>query len=258
MGYIYMLTSPSGKAYIGQTFRPIQTRLEEHETGKSSGCVAIYNAIQYHGWNNFEKDWYECPDEDLNKHEELMVEVLRTLSPNGYNLREGGGSHGKMSEESKQKNREAHLGISKSEEHKQKIGEAQQGEKNHMYGKSRSDETNKKHGESIKGDKNHMFGKTTSKETKQKQREAKKGEKNSWYGRTGDKHHGSKRVYQYDLDDNFVRSFGSSEEAARHLNKKNGSNIRACARGDARYKTTYKFKWSYIKYCIDKPVIHDN
>ena len=31
-----MLTSPSGNSYIGQTIRSIQTRLEEHRTGKSS------------------------------------------------------------------------------------------------------------------------------------------------------------------------------------------------------------------------------
>jgi len=103
MGYIYMLTSPSEKSYIGQTIRPVEERLKEHRTGKTSGCRAIYNAIQYHGWDAFEKDWYECPDEDLNKHEELMVEVLGTLYPNGYNLKEGGGANGKMSKETKQK-----------------------------------------------------------------------------------------------------------------------------------------------------------
>ena len=68
-----MLTSPCGKTYIGQTVRPIEKRLEEHETGRSSGCRAIYNAIQKYGWENFGKDWYYCPDEDLNKHEELMI-----------------------------------------------------------------------------------------------------------------------------------------------------------------------------------------
>ena len=110
MGYIYMLENKiNGKIYIGQTFRPIQTRLEEHRTGKSSGCVAIYNAIKFHGWENFDKDWYECPDEDLNKHEELMIEVLGTLSPCGYNLREGGGN-GKPSDETRKKMSEAHAG----------------------------------------------------------------------------------------------------------------------------------------------------
>ena len=49
MGYIYMLTSPYGKIYIGQTTRPIHKRLQEHGTGVSKDCRAIYNAIQKHG-----------------------------------------------------------------------------------------------------------------------------------------------------------------------------------------------------------------
>ncbi|AGE56182.1 GIY-YIG catalytic domain-containing endonuclease [Paramecium bursaria Chlorella virus NE-JV-1] len=102
MGFIYMLTSSSGKSYIGQTIRPIHERLAEHQY-ESSGCRAISAAIQKYGWENFEKEWYEVPDEDLNKHEELMVEVLGTLAPGGYNLKEGGGAHGRPSEESKKK-----------------------------------------------------------------------------------------------------------------------------------------------------------
>ena len=121
-----MLTSPSGNSYIGQTIRYIQTRLEEHRTGKSSGCVAIYNAIQKYGWDNFEKNWYECPDEDLNKHEELMIEILGTLSPGGYNLKEGG-DNGKLSEETRQRMSESHIGIPRDEETRQKISKAQLG-----------------------------------------------------------------------------------------------------------------------------------
>ena len=65
MGYIYMLKNKiNGKIYIGQTIRNVEKRLEEHR--KKSRCIAIYNAIQKHGWENFEQDWYECPDEDLN------------------------------------------------------------------------------------------------------------------------------------------------------------------------------------------------
>ena len=139
MGYIYILTSPSGKSYIGQTIRPIEKRLEEHETGKSKDCRAIYNAIQYHGWDNFEKDWYECPDKDLNFDEELLVREMGTLSPNGYNLVEGGGSNGKPSEESKQKMSEAH-----------------RGEKHNFFGKTHTKETKQKQSEANVGDKNRL------------------------------------------------------------------------------------------------------
>jgi group I intron endonuclease len=205
-----MLTSiKSRKSYIGQTTRPIEKRLEEHETGRSNGCRAIYNAIQYHGWDKFEKDYYECPDEDLDKHEELMIEVLGTLAPGGYNLKEGGDNR-KMSGETKQKMSESHLGKKLSEETKQKLSKLRLGDKNHMWGKPKSEETKQRHSEAI----------------------------------LGEKHYKSKRVYQYDLEGNFLGSFGSTEEAGRHL-KKGGTNIRACARGDR--KTAYEFKWSYTK-----------
>ena len=46
----------NGKIYIGQTIRSIEERFKEHQK-ESNGCVAIRNAIQYHGWENFEKDW---------------------------------------------------------------------------------------------------------------------------------------------------------------------------------------------------------
>jgi len=256
MGYIYILTSPNGKSYIGQTARLIKTRLEEHRTGQSNGCRAIYNAIKKHGWENFEKDWYECPDEDLNKHEELMVEVLGTLAPGGYNLRKGGGSHGEMSEESKQKMSEAQrgekhpmCGKTLSDGHKQKIGEAQRGEKHHMWGKSHREESREKMSEAKKGEKHPMYGKTHNEETRGKMSEANIGKIVSEETKQkisealcGEKHHKSKRVYQYALDGTFISSFGSTEEAGRYI-KKAGTCIRACARG--KYNTAYGFKWSY-------------
>jgi len=230
MGYIYILTSPSGKSYIGQTTRPIEKRFEQHQ--KNNRCVAIYNAIQYHGWDNFEKDWYECPDEDLNFDEELLVREMETLAPKGYNLREGGGNHGKLSDETKQKISESHLGktlsdehkqklrIPKSEEHKQKLSEA-------TIGISKSEEHKRKIGDA-------QLGIPKSEKTKQKMSESHRGEK----------HRLSKRVYQYDLEGNFIRSFASCGEAARHLNKIDGSGITKCARG--KIKTAYNFQWSYF------------
>lgn len=218
MGFIYMLTSPSGKSYIGQTIRTIEKRFGEHQ--ESSSCRVIYNAIQKYGWENFDKDWYECPDEELDNHEELMIEVLGTLVPNGYNLREGGGN-GKLSEETKRKIGEANTGKIRSEETKKKMSEANRGDKHPMFGKTPPEETKQKMretqlgkklseehktkiGESHKGEKNGFYGKTHteetkrklseanvgkshSDETKQKLSEARKGEKNAFYGKTHSK-----------------------------------------------------------------------
>ena len=225
-----MLKSPSGKIYIGQTIRPIEKRFKSHQH-KNSACSAIYNAIQKYGWDNFEKDWYECPDEDLNFDEELLVREMKTLSPDGYNLKEGG-DNGKMSKETKQKMSEAKLGKTLSDDHKQNISKAQightVGEKTRhkireaRVGIPRSEQSRKRHSDSIKCEKNHNFGKT------------------------GDKNITSKRVYKYALDGTFINSFGSTEEAGRHLNKKSGSLISRCALG--KEKTAYGFKWSYIRF----------
>jgi group I intron endonuclease len=251
MGYIYMLKNKvNGKIYIGQTTRPIRKRLGEHETGESRKCRAIYNAIQYHGWVNFEKDWYECPDEDLNFDEELLVREMETLAPKGYNLREGGGNRGKLSDETKQKISESHLGKTLSDEHKQKLSESQRGDKNHNFGKT--------------GENSHMFGKIHSEGTKRKIGDAQLGipkseehkqnmrkpkseehKQNLTESHRGEKNPSSKRVYQYDLEGNFIKSFASCGEAALYLKKGDGSAISSCARGTRESKIAYKFKWSY-------------
>ena len=251
MGYIYILTSPSGKSYVGQTTRDIEERFGEHQE-PTSACRAIRNAIQYYGWDRFIADYYECPDGELNKNEKWMVELLGTLSPGGYNLREGGGNRGKHSEESKQKNRDSHIGKILTEEHKQKIGEA-------LVGGIRTEETRQRMREA-------SLGKTLTEETRQRISEAKLGIplseetrqkiSEALLGRTfteghkqkigeaqrGDKHHSSKRVYQYDLEGNLLGTFGSSGEAARCLEKKYGNKIRECALGKS--KTAYGFRWS--------------
>ena len=76
-----------------------------------------------------------------------MIEVLGTLTPGGYNLK-GGGGNGKLSEETKQKIGDGNRGVPKSEEHRQKIIEAQRGEKNHMWGQHHSEEARQKMSES--------------------------------------------------------------------------------------------------------------
>jgi group I intron endonuclease len=258
MGFIYMLTSPSGKSYIGQTIRPIGKRLSEHPL-PSSECIAIRGAIQKYGWENFEKDWYEVPDDELNKHEELMVEVLGTLVPSGYNLREGGDATGKPL----------------TDEHKKKISESMTGEKNHFYEKTHTEESKKKISESLSGEKAYWYGKTLSEETKQKLSETNTGKTcteetkqkigKARLGKThteeskqkmskaksGAKNHRSKTVYRYTIDGTYVDWFGSFREAARRVmspdeNEKNvAASIGECVRGECNY--TNGFRWSSEK-----------
>jgi len=238
MGFIYILTY-NQKQYVGQTVRVIEQRFKEHQRPDSS-CRALARAIKKYGWDAFETHYFEVVDDwDLDYIEMILIEELESLAPYGYNLKEGGGSRGKFSNETKQKMSEAKYGRTgelapnygkpKSEETKQKMSAAMSGEKHPMFG--RTGELCPLYGRT--GELCPNYGKPKSEETKRKMSEAK----------TGEKHHNSKRVYQYTLDGTYIDDFGSTGEAARSLGRKNGSNISACARGTL--PTVYGFKWSY-------------
>jgi group I intron endonuclease len=270
MGWIYSATNKiNRKSYIGQTIRPIKERLKEHEIGKSSNCKAFYGAVKKYGWENFEIDWYECSDDELNKHEKWMVRLMGTLSPDGYNLREGGGSRGKFCIETRKRLSKMRIGIG-----------------NHRYGTKMSEATRKKlkdswtkekrkeHGLKTSGYRNPMFGKPRTKQTinklklwwtddrKKQQSKAKSGENNPMFGVRGEEHPwwgrshteesiqkikdsqlNSQKVYQYDLEGKYIQSFDSYREAGRQL-KYDYTPISRCAR--SKQKTAYGFKWSRI------------
>lgn len=101
-----MVTSPSGKSYIGQTVRTFNERWSKHKTTALSpepSCRALAEAIKKYGEDNFKKEiLLTCDDEELDKNEIEMIAKYNTMSPNGYNLREGGITT-KYSEESKKK-----------------------------------------------------------------------------------------------------------------------------------------------------------
>lgn len=129
MGWIYLIESPSGKAYIGQTtVADPATRLKQH-LRPSSRCYGLKRALEKYGgaWENgtiknFAVSFYFCPDEELDAHEELMIESLGTLAPDGYNLK-GGGKSGRHSAETKRKISEGNKGKTMPEEARAKIRE---------------------------------------------------------------------------------------------------------------------------------------
>lgn len=104
-GIIYMLTSPTGKSYIGQTTRSFDIRMNEHRKHAENGtghCYALYNAIRLYGWDSFEKRiLVECPAWTLNTYETEFIKTCGTLSPGGYNLDTGGGVNRKLSDETR-------------------------------------------------------------------------------------------------------------------------------------------------------------
>ena len=114
MGIIYKLTSPGLEkhAYIGQTIHSLEHRKYGHANGakfhklrgetKSGYCVALCNAINKYGFENFETEiLIECDDSMLDIYEREMIKKYNTLSPNGYNLTSGGAAGCTFSEETR-------------------------------------------------------------------------------------------------------------------------------------------------------------
>lgn len=112
----------NNKVYIGQTVNSLSVRKAQHERSHEYGYkTAFSNAIRKYGKENFKWEViYETDSmEDLNEKESYYIEYYKSLvTENGYNLKGGGGND------------------FLTQEVKNKIGEAQLGEKNHMFGKT--------------------------------------------------------------------------------------------------------------------------
>lgn len=125
IGYIYKITSPSGKSYIGQTIH-FEKRIRQHSLSK--GSTKLSSSIKSHGWEAHTVDilWEgKCTQEQLDTLEVEFINLYGTYH-NGLNLTEGGGgSRGRiLSDETKARMSAAHKGKKLhplSEEHKAKI-----------------------------------------------------------------------------------------------------------------------------------------
>jgi group I intron endonuclease len=106
---LYKITNlVNGKVYIGQTIRTLKKRFKQHCEPGSAKTSAIGRAIQKYGKNNFsiEQITTDKPivtQEELNAAERYFVWFYNSMVPNGYNLKEGGGSSGRPSHESRLK-----------------------------------------------------------------------------------------------------------------------------------------------------------
>jgi group I intron endonuclease len=151
MGFIYCITSPSNKIYIGQTIRNISKRMKEHSKCEGS-CILLENAIQKYGIDCMKVEvLLEVNDEMLDEYETMFIDVYNSIEPNGYNIRSGGSTKSTHSELSRERMRVAKLG-----------------DKNHNFGKPRSDECKKAISEAKSGEKHHFYGKKFTEDHKLK------------------------------------------------------------------------------------------
>lgn len=181
-GYIYKITNPSGKIYIGQTI-DLKVRKNKYKYLNCKNQTRLYKSLLKYGWENHIFEVLETidlvNDGDLNILEVKYIEEYNCFIK-GLNCTLGGqGGSGKVySEESKLKMRNSQLGKKQSEETINKRVKSLKGQKRSIEFKQKlkalktglvvSDETKKKLSEINKG-------KILSEETKNKISNSNKG-----------------------------------------------------------------------------------
>ena len=127
--FIYKITnSVNSKVYIGQTWQTLKQRFAVHLS--SSGCIKLANAINKYGKDKFTIQTILIVNTQViaDYWEDVFIQKFDSIK-SGYNIRTGG-SHGKMSEESKMKISLARLGKKSSEETRKKLSVAKIGNTN--------------------------------------------------------------------------------------------------------------------------------
>ena len=166
MGWIYQIRNVNdGKCYIGQTIRNVEVRWNQHKNSVNlkKDIGVLQRALKLHGVEKFSFEIIcEVPNEDLDSREIQEIAERDTLVPNGYNLQKGG--------------REKTM----HETTKQKLSEANKGEKSYLFGKVYTDE-----------EKEQMMNASRF----------------------------AKKVNQYTLDEKFVKTWMSVTQVRRELGK---------------------------------------
>lgn len=93
MGCVYLITSPSGKQYVGMTTRTVAERWAEHsEEARCGSDRFLHRAMRKYGVKAFNLDVLHQNEVEQVLHQLEMEEIFRrkTLAPSGYNMTEGG------------------------------------------------------------------------------------------------------------------------------------------------------------------------
>ncbi|MCK9567583.1 NUMOD3 domain-containing DNA-binding protein [Candidatus Pacearchaeota archaeon] len=108
---IYVISNTiNSKVYVGQTWRGVEKRFTNHKNDKRF-CIKLVRAFAKLGKDNFSaKHLAYCETQAQADSSEIWFIKYFDSIKQGYNIR-GGGSRGKMSEDTKRKISKAHIGL---------------------------------------------------------------------------------------------------------------------------------------------------
>ena len=244
---VYMHMAPNGKKYIGITRCKPRNRRWQNGHGYVTQ-VKFHNAIKKYGWENFKHVILldDLTEEEASKAEQKYIEQYKTTDNRyGYIVTSGGEAGYHLTEEQKRKISNANKGSNNgmyghqyTDEEKEFFASVWRGRKHSMESRKKMSEYAKAHPEikSHPGCEHPMYGKHHSDESKIKMSESAKKR-----GYCGNK---NKHVDMLTVDNVYIRTFDSIQEAARFIGKNNGApNIRSVCLGDR--KKAHGFKWRY-------------
>ena len=252
----------NGWKYIGQTSTSVERRWGKNGNGYAPrnnqqwiNPKGFWQAILDNGWDNFTHTILETniPEDQIDEREKYWIKVFHSYVEDpdfqgGYNLTPGGGHFQGVSDETRERLRQAQLGKKASDETKKKMRENNIGEKNPFYGKHHTDETKEKLREI-------NLGKTMDEATKEKIRQALTGTKKSEETKAKMRKPKSEEHKQHMRENNFHNKkvlcvetneiFRSLAEAARSIGQKGGQHIGQVCRGERNICGGYH--WRYIE-----------
>jgi len=213
-GYVYKITSPTNKIYIGSTVN-IKRRIYLYKVLHCKNQTKLYNSLKKYGFDNhkFEIIW-KGELENMLKNESLLglkfnvLDKSRGLNCKLPKLNDGICSY---SSETIKKMSNSRKGVKLSQETKNKIGLAN---KNRVWAQLSKDKISR----------------------------SKKGIKRPKHVIELLKNKDKKFIIQMDLNGNFIKEWFGVYTTARELNL-NPSALANCCRGDTL--TCGKFKWKY-------------
>ena len=239
---VYVLTSPSGRRYVGMTsLKPVSERWG------SNGCrykgYLFYQEIEKYGWDNIKREipYTDIPFHDAEEKERELIHIYRTTDPRyGCNIALGGMTGKCVSESTKEKNRQWDLNHPENAERmrwyaKHKSPETIEKIRLAATGVKQSQETIEKRAAKLRGRKKspEIIGRMQAAQRNRPWEEKRLAATLSVTEKT---------VLQYDANGTFICRHASATKAAAAIGGTFGGMSRCC-RGE---RMTYKgYIWRY-------------